>query len=1006
VTRVLPRLRLRAKLLLVLIAPVAGLATFSASWAEHLNGQAAQAEERRERTELVVVMGDLLFDVRLDAALTVAYENAAFVEQALSSAPGRMMSNNLHSARAAIPVLADRMEAERRRIGAAEVDWTALRRLLERVAGAPARIERLPHDDSPARRRALGAILRGHDAAADALVAAMTQVSGSATGGATREAGDLAALPGVVSAQGAAADEAVLLLETAHHRDFTPANARALERLAERWHTALRVLQPHLPTDLERRVARFLTSPAEREWTRLHDRVVTGHEIPMLKGALLAQVRMIELTGIREALAGALRAGARAEAAAARRDRAILLIAGGALSLLGLGLAAGVGRSTIRTLQRLERRAGDIEAGNLDLEPLAIPGRDETATLARTFDRMTETLRLVRAQVQALAEGRTGDAGLTAEPPGEIGASLQRSMRRLSEVTERLRTSERFARLIVDTAAEGVWTLDARHRVIFANRAACELAGLEREAMRSRRITDLIALPPAAGAGARALAEVTSLEVEIVRPGGDRVPALVSVRHLPDVAEDGIWTVFARDISDRRTLEHRLEHQATHDPLTDLPNRTAIIERLEAELARVAHDGRGFGVLFIDLDRFKVVNDALGHQSGDALLTLVAERLRGQVRADDVVGRLGGDEFVVVTAGSPDAASVETLARRILDALREPYDLFGTPAHVSASVGIVWQEDGRPQATELIRDADIAMYQAKQRGNGGIAVYDDAMRQRLSELDDMARDLRSASGSGGLRPQFQPIVDLADGGVRGVELLARWSREGVEVPPAVFVQVAEEAGLVGHLGRWALREACDRIVAWQARHPGRDLSVSVNISGLHAAREDLLGDVKAALARSGADPRLLRVEITESHVIHEEDGALEALRRLREMGVGVSIDDFGTGYSSLMYLRRLPADEVKIDRSLVSRLGENPAEDAVVSSVAALALSLGLRPVAEGVETAAQREALRQLGCHIGQGYLFSGPLDEDALHDFLDRGPGGAAPGDPPPTDLAAALG
>ena len=420
-------------------------------------------------------------------------------------------------------------------------------------------------------------------------------------------------------------------------------------------------------------------------------------------------------------------------------------------------------------------------------------------------------------------------------------------------------------------------------------------------------------------------------------------------------------------------------HQAHHDVLTGLPNRALVLDRLDHALAR-RRRARHAGVLFVDLDRFKVVNDTLGHSIGDEVLMRVGERLLASVRPGDTVGRLAGDEFVVVCE---DVSIDEVLhiAGRVARAIEVPLPLYGRDTVITASIGVAHVESGA-RAEDVLRDADVAMYRAKQRGRARIEVFDAAIRTRLLERLETEHALRRALHRDELRLHYQPIVRASDGELLAVEALVRWDhpQRGL-LQPADFVPVAEETDLIIPMGRWVLAEACAQLGRWQADNPRlRDLQVGVNLSARQFTDPDIVAIVAEALARAAIEPTSLSLEITESVLMEEVEATAETLRALKGLGVGLSIDDFGTGYSSLSYLKRFPVDVLKIDRSFVDGLGVDPEDSAIVDAVVSLAHALGLEVVGEGVETLTQIGELRRLGCDAAQGYLIGRP--EAARHD------------------------
>jgi len=441
------------------------------------------------------------------------------------------------------------------------------------------------------------------------------------------------------------------------------------------------------------------------------------------------------------------------------------------------------------------------------------------------------------------------------------------------------------------------------------------------------------------------------------------------------------------DITSRHVAESRLHHIAYHDGLTDLANRTCFHERLEVAVERTAQDAdERFAVLFLDLDRFKIVNDSLGHMAGNELLREVAQRLRACVRPGDLVARLGGDEFAILLDHLHDAEIGMRLAQRVLAALSLPVALGGTEVVPAASIGITFSDLGYRTVDEVLRDADLAMYEAKADGRGRVALFDSSMHARVAEKLALEGDLRRAIGEGQLTVQFQPIYQLEPYRLAGFEALARWTHpQRGPVNPSVFIALAEETGHIDALTDWVIDHAAAQLSAWQQQFPeAAGLGMHVNISGRDMLRPDLAPTVQAVLERHPLAPGSLTLEITETTLMGRLELALQTMNRLRATGVGFSIDDFGTGYSSLAYLGTLPIDSLKIDRSFVMGLHEQPQNVEIVRAVLNLAQSLSRRVIAEGVETAEQLATLRRLGVPFGQGYLLSRPLPAEQVTELL----------------------
>jgi diguanylate cyclase (GGDEF)-like protein len=451
------------------------------------------------------------------------------------------------------------------------------------------------------------------------------------------------------------------------------------------------------------------------------------------------------------------------------------------------------------------------------------------------------------------------------------------------------------------------------------------------------------------------------------RWGRQDIDALTSFGKLASIAIDNARLI---DVAKRGAL---------YDPTTGLPNRELLADRISPALAgHRVNDNESIAVVLLGLDRFKVINESLGHAIGDQLLVAVGQRLVHGLRPGDTVARVGGDEFGIIFDPVEDADEARRIADRIVGELRAPFPLNGREWFVSASMGIALAEPGRATPDELLREAEIAMVRAKGDATHRHALFEPSMSAQTLERVELESDLRLALERSELRVHYQPIVALADESIVGFEALVRWQHptRGL-VPPLAFIPLAEETGLIIPLGKWVLETACRQAARWHAAQTGpaaRPLFVSVNLSARQFTQVDLVEDVAAILAESGLDPGQLELEITESVVMDQSEAGIRALGRLREIGVRLVLDDFGTGYSSLAYLKHLPLDTIKIDRSFVSGIHET-ADRSIVEAVIALAHGLGIGVVAEGIETNRQADRLRELGCDLGQGYLFSPPV-------------------------------
>ena len=547
-------------------------------------------------------------------------------------------------------------------------------------------------------------------------------------------------------------------------------------------------------------------------------------------------------------------------------------------------------------------------------------------------------------------------------------------------------------RAIVDNAIGPMLVVDTAGRVRLATPAMVRALGVREADLRGRKLADLVhpedvatisrvhVRPPAA--------LLSALLCRMRCASGEWLDAELAFTDLrDDPAVQGV-VVAVRDATHRRLADEALVHSALHDPLTGLPNRALLLDRLGHALARANRSLGQTTLLFLDLDNFKVVNDSLGHMAGDLLLIELAHRLKASVRAGDTVARFGGDEFAVLLEDVADVDEAVAKAERLAVALRQAMDLDGREVRPDVSIGVAISNGRDDLPDDLLRRADLAMYQAKSAGKGRCSVFEPAMQARADARLELETGLRQALERGDLRIHFQPILALDDGHISGFEALVRWARPGDGlVPPSEFVPVAEDTGLIVPLGYWVLGEACRQLHEWHCRYPSsRQVGVSVNVSPRQLRHPELVPDIARIIRASGVDPTLVTLEITESALVQDAEETTRVLHQLKAVGVQLAIDDFGTGYSSLSYLRRLPVDTLKIDRSFVNGLGESDRDDAIVRGILELAGTLHLTTTAEGIETDAQLATVRRLGGVSGQGFLFARPLVPEDVEVLLSR--------------------
>ena len=552
-----------------------------------------------------------------------------------------------------------------------------------------------------------------------------------------------------------------------------------------------------------------------------------------------------------------------------------------------------------------------------------------------------------------------------------------------------MRVSEDRFRSLVQNSSDLTMVLGAG-TITYASEASERLIGYTPEEMVGRPPSDFVHPDDLGWLRERIASDFASnsvaqpVELRVRRADGDWIHVEAVVANLADRPSVLGTVVNARDITERKQAEAALEHQALHDSLTGLPNRLLFLDRLDHAMTRAHRDSAAApSVLFLDLDRFKLVNDGMGHDAGDELLTAVAARLRTGLRPGDTIARFGGDEFVLLIESVSDRARAEEVASRVLDCFEHPFQVDGEQLLVSASIGVA-MFDPAHTAAELVRDADAAMYRAKAQGRGRMQMFDAATREHELQRVHTENALRSALEHDELRVFYQPIFRLTDLRPVGVEALVRWQHptRGL-LPPAEFIDVAEDCGLIVPVGAWVLAESCRQVVEWNRDLPADEaLSLSVNVSARQLGEPDLVETVATTLHDAGIDPGRVDIwlEVTETLVLRDPETAAARLTELQALGVRLAVDDFGTGYSSLSYLRRFPVSALKVDRAFVAGLGHSAEDEAIVVAMVRLAHALGLVVVAEGVESDVQLARLQEIGCDFAQGFLLQVPLPADQL--------------------------
>jgi diguanylate cyclase (GGDEF)-like protein len=627
----------------------------------------------------------------------------------------------------------------------------------------------------------------------------------------------------------------------------------------------------------------------------------------------------------------------------------------GTLAILSIVLFAGVGlfaefgiRSQIGRITKMARRLG---AGDLTARVAPPYPGGELGSLMTVLNQTASSLELQRRDIE----------------------NLNQKLRRAQELEA---IEKQRLDVALNNMAQGLILYDASERVVICNRQFTKMLGLSPLVVKpGATFREVIAHRSETGSLDTAVEEYRETFLRNIA-AGNHSPIVStmsdgrSIQFVGKGVEGGGWVATVEDITERKRVENRIAHMAHYDALTDLPNRVLFRERLDHELKNLAH-GRQLAVFYIDIDEFKRINDSLGHPVGDELLKAVAGRLGSCVAAGDVVARLGGDEFAIIQTAIERPADTMDLIKRIYQAIREPYDCFGHLLTSDASIGIARAPQDGTDLDQLLKNADLAMYEAKADGRRTYRFFEPGMGARMHALRMLELDLRQAIADGGFEIVYQPLINIGDTRVTGCEALLRWRHplRGM-ISPAEFIPVAEDTGMINELGDWVLHKACSEAASWPD-----DVRVAVNVSPVQFRNPAFSLKVAAALANSGLPARRLELEITEAVLIRDDDAALAMLYYLRGLGVRIALDDFGTGYSSLSYLQRFPFDKIKIDRCFIKDVAEPDGSACIVQAIVNIAAARHITTTAEGVETEAQLDALRGLECTEMQGYLFSKPL-------------------------------
>jgi diguanylate cyclase (GGDEF)-like protein/PAS domain S-box-containing protein len=681
-----------------------------------------------------------------------------------------------------------------------------------------------------------------------------------------------------------------------------------------------------------------------------------------------------------------------------RADWDMLVVTSGAAVLFGLVVArmAGLMRQQERSMEReralAKAGAALVAAGTREeLEAVAIAAAGELAGPGARVELREgeESVLVARGVTDATVHETLAALG------SQVALAFERAA--LTEELVRRQSEARFASL-VQHSSDLITVLAPDATIAYQSPAIEKVLGFTPEEVVGRRIDELVD----ANDGSRLLRLIAdgadvpvasqTLECALAHKDGTTRQFEVLFTNLTHDEHVGGIVLNSRDVSERKAFERQLAHQAFHDPVTGLPNRALFVERVRHAIARSRREQRGLGIVFVDLDDFKIINDSLGHAAGDEVLTQVAQRLALSIRASDTAARFGGDEFAVLLEDIEGVQEAADAAERIMEAVSAPLTAAHKELSVRCSLGIaIAAEDGTADADELIRDADAAMYIAKRDGKGGYRLFEPEMHEGVLQRLELRTDLQRALATDQLELYYQPVIRLEDGTISGVEALLRWNHpERGMVGPDQFIPLAEESGLIVPIGRWVLREGCRQGKRLLDGVPSdKPATLAINLSLKQLQHSDVVADVRDALEESGLAPERLTLEITESVLMADTDLAVQRLAELKALGLKLALDDFGTGYSSLSYLSKFPVDVLKMDRSFL-REGASQATTDLANAVVALGSTLSLEVVAEGIELPEQWKTLRELGCELGQGFYFARPMDAESARVFLAEGRAG----------------